>query len=58
MKKASQLCGILALVLAPVLVGCGQKGPLYLPQPVKPSADAAKTAPAPAPKPVPEASGK
>jgi predicted small lipoprotein YifL len=58
MKKTSLFCGILLLALTPVLVGCGQKGPLYLPQPAKPAADAAKTAPVPAPKPVPEASGK
>ncbi|RYZ96186.1 MAG: hypothetical protein EOO68_17280 [Moraxellaceae bacterium] len=44
MKKKSLLCGILIVVLS----GCGQKGPLYLPQPAKPSPDAPKTAPAPA----------
>jgi predicted small lipoprotein YifL len=55
MKKTSLFCAVLALALVPVLAGCGQKGPLYLPQPAKPSPDAAKTAPAP--KPTPAASG-
>ena len=60
MKKTSLFCRILvrlpvlgfaALGLAVlVLAGCGQKGPLYLPQPAKPSPDAPKTAPAPAAK--------
>jgi len=43
MKKTSLLCGVLVFLLA----GCGQKGPLYLPQPAKPSPDVPKTAPAP-----------
>jgi predicted small lipoprotein YifL len=46
MKKTPLFGSILMLLL--VLVGCGQKGPLYLPQPAKPAADAPKPAPAPA----------
>lgn len=34
------------LALAALLMACGQKGPLYLPQPAKPAPDAPKTAPA------------
>ena len=53
MKKTSLFCRILVLLSALglsvlVLAGCGQKGPLYLPQPAKPSPEAPKTAPAPA----------
>jgi len=47
MKKMSLFCVVFALSLT----GCGQKGPLYLPQPAKPAPEAAK--PAPAPKPAP-----
>ena len=45
MKKLSLFCAAFVLVLA----GCGQKGPLYLPQPAKPKAEAPKPAPTPAP---------
>lgn len=45
MKKTSLFCAALVVVLA----GCGQKGPLYLPQPAKPKPEAAKPAPVPAP---------
>lgn len=50
MKKTSLFGSILTLVPVLVLMGCGQKGSLYLPQPAKPTPDAPKTAPAPAPK--------
>jgi predicted small lipoprotein YifL len=43
MKKMVLLCGAFVFLLA----GCGQKGPLYLPQPAKPSPDAPQTAPEP-----------
>jgi predicted small lipoprotein YifL len=49
MKKTSLFCAALVIVLA----GCGQKGPLYLPQPAKPKAESAK--PAPVPSAAPEA---
>ncbi|WP_189421262.1 LPS translocon maturation chaperone LptM [Cellvibrio zantedeschiae] len=49
MKKIVLMCGALVFLLA----GCGQKGPLYLPQPAKPSPDAPQTAPEPV-KPKPE----
>jgi predicted small lipoprotein YifL len=52
MKKKS-LFGIAFIVL---LAGCGQKGPLYLPQPQKPAPEASKPAPAPVLK--PDTSGK
>jgi len=50
MRKTSLFCRILALLPVLVLMGCGQKGSLYLPQPAKPAPDAPKTAPAPAAK--------
>jgi predicted small lipoprotein YifL len=57
MKKTSLFCRISALspvlglaVLVLVVAGCGQKGPLYLRQPAKPSPDAPQAAPAPAAK--------
>ncbi|RYY73741.1 MAG: hypothetical protein EOO52_17180 [Gammaproteobacteria bacterium] len=39
------------IVFIGLLAGCGQKGPLYLPQPQKPAPEVSKPAPAPAPKP-------
>lgn len=56
MKKNSLFGSILAFLPVVVLMGCGQKGSLYLPQPAKPAPDAPKTAPAPAAK--QDASGK
>lgn len=50
MRKTSLFCRILVLLPVLVLIGCGQKGSLYLPQPAKPAPDAPKTAPAPAAK--------
>lgn len=50
MKKSSLFCSFIVLLTALVLMGCGQKGSLYLPQPAKPTPDAPKTAPAPATK--------
>jgi len=50
MKKLSLFCAAFVLVLA----GCGQKGPLYLPQPAKPKAEAPKPAATPAPAAAPE----
>lgn len=47
MKKTSLFGSVLAAVSLLVLMGCGQKGSLYLPQPAKPAPDAPKTAPAP-----------
>ncbi|HNW78019.1 MAG TPA: lipoprotein [Candidatus Competibacteraceae bacterium] len=45
---------VLACLLAVLLVGCGQKGPLYLPKPPAPAPTATpQTAPAPAPAPIP-----
>lgn len=49
MKKTSLLCATLVFML----VGCGQKGPLYLPQPAKPLPDAPKTVPGTAPETAP-----
>jgi predicted small lipoprotein YifL len=50
MKKTSLFGSILAFLPVLVLMGCGQKGSLYLPQPAKPAPDVPKTAPSPAPK--------
>jgi predicted small lipoprotein YifL len=50
MKKTSLFGSMLAFLPILVLMGCGQKGSLYLPQSAKPNPDAPKTAPAPAPK--------
>jgi len=49
MKKIGLLCGALVFLLA----GCGQKGPLYLPQSATPSSNAPKAAPAAPSKQVP-----
>jgi len=48
MKKTSLVCNMVVLLPLLILMGCGQKGSLYLPQPAKPAADASQTAPAPA----------
>jgi len=37
---------LFGIVFVLVMTGCGQKGPLYLPQPQKPAPEAAKPAPA------------
>jgi predicted small lipoprotein YifL len=42
MKKKLLFLAVFVLVVS----GCGQKGPLYLPQPQKPAPEAAKPAPA------------
>lgn len=56
MKTSMSLRALLALVSALALVGslsgCGQKGPLYIPQPAKPAPDA-QTQPVP-PQPQPD----
>jgi len=43
MKKRVLMCSAFIFLMA----GCGQKGPLYLPQPAKPSPDATQTVPEP-----------
>ncbi len=50
MKKNSLFGSILVRLSVLVLMSCGQKGSLYLPQPAKPTPDSPKTAPAPAAK--------
>jgi predicted small lipoprotein YifL len=51
---ASAAAGALALTVALLLAGCGQKGPLYLPE----RGGAVVTAPAEAPPPAPVPSGQ
>jgi predicted small lipoprotein YifL len=47
MKKPTLCCAVFVLVM----MGCGQKGPLYLPQPAKPAPEVAQPLPAPTPAP-------
>ena len=51
--RVNSLASIAAMLLALAVAGCGQKGPLYLPdaKPTPASAPAPATGPAPAPAP-------